>query len=206
MEAVLFPLPGLILSPGGKITLNIFEPRYLQMVKDAMDKGLPLAIGHAAKNEFDHSVAIPDSGYPFVCSDVGYGNIEVLGESAQGLIIAVNSLGKGHIDHVDEQSEPYIKLNLSPINLNSELSEESAFLFRRIKALTCERLKEYLKTQAEVEIVMNQLQRSPDKLVAFYIDHILVDWDQKYELFQIDDINQRIQRLGQMIVGQQGIH
>lgn len=30
-----FPLPGVILLPGSNLPLNIFEPRYLQMVKDA---------------------------------------------------------------------------------------------------------------------------------------------------------------------------
>lgn len=31
----IFPLPGVILLPGSNLPLNIFEPRYLQMVKDA---------------------------------------------------------------------------------------------------------------------------------------------------------------------------
>jgi Lon protease-like protein len=31
-----FPLPGAILLPGGNLPLNIFEPRYLQMTRDAM--------------------------------------------------------------------------------------------------------------------------------------------------------------------------
>ena len=32
----IFPLSGAILLPGGNLPLNIFEPRYLQMAKDAM--------------------------------------------------------------------------------------------------------------------------------------------------------------------------
>jgi Lon protease-like protein len=32
----IFPLRGALLLPGGNLPLNIFEPRYLQMVKDAM--------------------------------------------------------------------------------------------------------------------------------------------------------------------------
>ena len=31
-----FPLRGAMLLPGGNLPLNIFEPRYLQMVRDAM--------------------------------------------------------------------------------------------------------------------------------------------------------------------------
>ncbi|WP_416898082.1 MAG: LON peptidase substrate-binding domain-containing protein [Minwuia sp.] len=32
----IFPLPGAILLPGGRLPLNIFEPRYLAMIRDAM--------------------------------------------------------------------------------------------------------------------------------------------------------------------------
>jgi len=32
----IFPLAGVLLLPGGYLPLNIFEPRYLQMVRDAM--------------------------------------------------------------------------------------------------------------------------------------------------------------------------
>lgn len=199
MEAVLFPLPGLILSPGGKVTLNIFEPRYLRMVKDAMEADVPMAIAHASKTHFNHCVSIPDSGYPYICSDVGYGKIEVLGETSRGLLIAVSSQGKAQVKHVDEVADPYIKLELKPINLNDQLSDDYSFLFRRIRALTRDKLEGYLKTEQEVDILMGQLT-SPNKLLAFYIDHILQDWSQKYDLFQLDDINQKIQLLAQIIV------
>ena len=32
----IFPLPGVLLLPGAQLPLNIFEPRYLDMVRDAM--------------------------------------------------------------------------------------------------------------------------------------------------------------------------
>ncbi|MDP6174325.1 MAG: LON peptidase substrate-binding domain-containing protein, partial [Rhodospirillales bacterium] len=32
----IFPLPGALLLPGGRLPLNIFEPRYLSMIEDAL--------------------------------------------------------------------------------------------------------------------------------------------------------------------------
>ena len=32
----IFPLAGVLLLPGGNLPLNIFEPRYIEMTKDAM--------------------------------------------------------------------------------------------------------------------------------------------------------------------------
>ncbi len=38
-EFPIFPLPGAMLLPGGKLPLNIFEPRYLGMIEDALGRG-----------------------------------------------------------------------------------------------------------------------------------------------------------------------
>lgn len=35
-ELAIFPLPGALLLPGGRLPLNIFEPRYLNMIEDAL--------------------------------------------------------------------------------------------------------------------------------------------------------------------------
>lgn len=39
MELAVFPLRGVLLLPGGRLPLNIFEPRYLQMVSDCLGQG-----------------------------------------------------------------------------------------------------------------------------------------------------------------------
>jgi Lon protease-like protein len=38
-EIAVFPLPGALLLPGGRLPLNIFEPRYLAMTLDSLGKG-----------------------------------------------------------------------------------------------------------------------------------------------------------------------
>ncbi len=38
-EFAVFPLPGAVLLPGGRLPLNIFEPRYLNMVDDVLGEG-----------------------------------------------------------------------------------------------------------------------------------------------------------------------
>ena len=35
----IFPLPGVIILPNGNLPLNIFEPRYISMVEDALCGG-----------------------------------------------------------------------------------------------------------------------------------------------------------------------
>ena len=39
VEFPVFPLEGALLLPHGKLPLNVFEPRYLSMVEDALASG-----------------------------------------------------------------------------------------------------------------------------------------------------------------------
>jgi Lon protease-like protein len=43
-EFAVFPLPGALLLPRGRLPLNIFEPRYLAMIEDSMALGRMLAM------------------------------------------------------------------------------------------------------------------------------------------------------------------
>jgi len=43
-ELAIFPLPGVLLLPDGKLPLNIFEPRYLNMVADSLGNGRMLGM------------------------------------------------------------------------------------------------------------------------------------------------------------------
>jgi len=43
-EFAVFPLPGVLLLPRGKLPLNIFEPRYLAMTEDALGAGRMFAM------------------------------------------------------------------------------------------------------------------------------------------------------------------
>jgi Lon protease-like protein len=43
-EFAVFPLPGALLLPHGKLPLNIFEPRYLAMIEDSLESGRMLGM------------------------------------------------------------------------------------------------------------------------------------------------------------------
>ena len=40
----LFPLPGVVLFPGAEIPLHIFEPRYREMTRHAIEANLPIGM------------------------------------------------------------------------------------------------------------------------------------------------------------------
>jgi uncharacterized protein len=77
-----FPLPGALLLPRGQMPLNIFEPRYLAMVDDALRDGHRL-IG-MIQPDVSHS---PDESHPKLFQVGCVGRITQLAESGDGRYI-----------------------------------------------------------------------------------------------------------------------
>ncbi len=76
----IFPLPGALLLPRGQMPLNIFEPRYLAMIDDAMRSGIRL-IGMIQP---DPVRAGPDPNKPRLFQVGCVGRITQLAESGDG--------------------------------------------------------------------------------------------------------------------------
>lgn len=76
-----FPLTGALLLPGGQLPLNIFEPRYLEMIDDAL-RGEKL-IG-MIQPRLGQEARMDDNGQPVLC-DVGcIGRISAFQETGDG--------------------------------------------------------------------------------------------------------------------------
>ena len=73
-----FPLPGALLLPRGQMPLNIFEPRYLAMIDDA------LRDGHRLIGMIQPDVAQPESEKPGLYKVGCVGRITQLAESGDG--------------------------------------------------------------------------------------------------------------------------
>ncbi|HUZ32024.1 MAG TPA: LON peptidase substrate-binding domain-containing protein [Xanthobacteraceae bacterium] len=79
-EIAVFPLPGALLLPRGQMPLNIFEPRYLAMIDDAMRSGIRV-IGMIQP---DPTHPGPDPNKPHLFQVGCAGRITQLAESGNG--------------------------------------------------------------------------------------------------------------------------
>jgi uncharacterized protein len=74
LRVPLFPLPGAILFPRAQLPLHIFEPRYREMVRDAIDGAG--RIGMIQPQRFDHDNQAPLYGVGCVGDIVGVEELE----------------------------------------------------------------------------------------------------------------------------------
>ena len=88
-ELAVFPLPGALLLPGGQMPLNIFEPRYLNMVEDALAGARLIGMIQPVHESSEYLVADGITLYDIGCA----GRISKFQETGDGrYIIALDGL------------------------------------------------------------------------------------------------------------------
>jgi Lon protease-like protein len=104
-----FPLPGALLLPRGQMPLNIFEPRYLAMVDDALRSGRRL-IGMIQPDPAHPGPENKPTLFRIGC----VGRLIQFAESGDGrYLIQLTGIARFRIDHELEVSTPYRQCRVS---------------------------------------------------------------------------------------------
>ncbi|RWC40374.1 MAG: ATP-dependent protease [Mesorhizobium sp.] len=116
----IFPLEGALLLPGGRMPLNIFEPRYLQMVDEAIAG--PRLIG-IIQPRLDG--ALRDDSEPELCNVGCAGRIIAFSETGDGrYLISLQGVCRFRIAHELTVKTPFRQGKLAPFL--ADLDEDQA--------------------------------------------------------------------------------
>ena len=112
----LFPLPGAVLMPRAKLPLQIFEPRYLQMVEDVLKTPSRL-IGmiQPAEGGLDSLAAVGCAGRITAFSELDDGR----------LMISLKARSRFRLAEVQPGFTPYLRGQVSWAGYESDLSAQS---------------------------------------------------------------------------------
>ncbi len=153
-ELPIFPLSGALLLPWGRLPLNIFEPRYLNMTLDCL--GQNRIIGMVQPN-YDRT---GDSAEPAVYSVGCAGRVASFEETEDGrLLIMLKGLCRFSIISEIEGRRGYRRVKASYDAYRGDLDTPSHFEINREKLF--ERLKPYLEAHA-MPIGVDVLKGLPD--------------------------------------------
>lgn len=93
-----FPLTGVLLVPGGRLPLNIFEPRYLNLVEDAMASGRMMAMAQPREPRDPMEETRDEDGLPALYDVACLGRIVSFEETGDGrLAITLLGLSRFHV-------------------------------------------------------------------------------------------------------------
>jgi uncharacterized protein len=105
-----FPLAGALLLPGGQMPLNIFEPRYLAMIDDAIASDRTIGM---IQPRLDGAQR-PD-GEPELCAVGCLGRITSLTESGDGrYVVTLNGIVRFRVAEEMSTQKPYRRCRIAP--------------------------------------------------------------------------------------------
>ena len=115
-----FPLAGALLLPGGRMPLNVFEPRYLQMIDEVMAGARLIGMIQPSLDG-----ALREDGEPELCSVGCAGRIISLAETGDGrYLISLQGVCRFRIGQELTVKTPFRQCRIAPFL--ADLEEEQA--------------------------------------------------------------------------------
>lgn len=178
--------------------MNIFEPRYLSMIKEAVATQTPVAVGYIE----DPSKVVPvrpGEKVPFVREVAGYGYVQIIEERLNGtLLVFIQGQGKLRLGKVLDRGTPYMvcegqiipeKTVLEP-GLRSELNSLHKILTRWIQT--------HIPDPAQRDIFMRNLTH-PEEIVGSFASYLVRDYDLQQMVLEYDDLNEKVHFLHRLM-------
>lgn len=199
MKVFVFPLGNVVFYPSTSKPLNIFEPRYVQMVRDSIATGTPIVLGY---------VDDPDREYPyhpgkpldFVREVAGFGFPMILDEKPDGsLLIFLQGRGKVKLGNVVAGAEPYIVCEAEMISENHEVAQSVAEEFGMINKVLKNWIRNHIPEPGNRDQFMASI-RSAEEVIGCFASYLVADHDMQQLLLESNDINEKIHLVSGLIV------
>jgi Lon protease-like protein len=187
LDIPLFPLSAHLL-PGGRMSLRIFEPRYVRMIKEACAKGTGFGVcmlnvqGDKENNQHIYSIGTYAKVIDFDLLEDGFLGVTVAGERCfkiMSITTEVDELRTGKCQWLDEWSAQLPSLNIAPID---------------------ERLMEIFEKYPELKgLYENPKFNDPIWVIYRWLELLPVNAEQKQQFLQQKDCVKALDFLTQLV-------
>jgi len=194
MEVFLFPLVNVTLFPKTTKPLNIFEQRYLSMVKDSIQKNIPIAIGFIE----DASQVVPvkvGEKVPFVRDVAGFGMPQIVEERLNGtLLVFLQGKGKVRLGKVKENNGAYIICEAEEVIEDYEVKPEAAAHLQALHRVLIRWIHQHITEPTQRDMFLANIQ-SPAEIIGAFSAYMIRDYDLQQMVLEYDNINDKISYL-----------
>lgn len=184
MKCFVFPLTHANLFPLTTKPLNIFEPRYLQMVEDSLETKTPIALAY-----------VPENGDTYR-SISGFGIPQVIDQRPNDtLLIFLPGQGKIRILQEDtSDAKPYIIAECEIVVEDLEVDETLKPKYMTLSKLLVQWVQKHIPDAEQRDIFIRSL-KGPQEIVSAFAAYLIRDYDLQYEMMEIFNINDQIRYL-----------
>ncbi len=184
----IFPLTNINLFPNTTKPLNVFEPRYVEMVNQSIQLGIPIAI-----------CFVPEGSHE-IRPVAGFAVPQVVERRPDGtMLVFMAGSGKAH-------------LNLSTIKTEDSVSSMEGTVVREDKVID-DNLRAKYVALSEVLVrwvtshISDPIQRDtfikslngPEEVIGAFSAYLIYDYDLQYEMMEIISVNEQIKFLYRLL-------
>ncbi len=191
MDVLLFPLVNVTLFPGTTKPINVFEARYVAMIKESIKKNLPIALGFIENPEKIITVK-PGESVSFVRDVAGYGYPQIIEERPNGsLLVFMQGRGKLRLGEVVDSGSSYIvcKSELIPEVLVVDQVQQTKLI--GIFRILSRWVQNHIVDTKQQEIFLKNLIR-PEEIIGSFASYLIRDYDMQQMVLEYNDINEKI--------------
>ncbi len=194
MDVFLFPLVNVTLFPKTTKPLNIFESRYIDMVRDSVATQTPIAIGFIEDPAKVYNVK-PGDKIDFVRDVVGFGIPQIIEERSNGtLLVFIQGQGKARLGRVKASTTAYIVCEAEILSENVEVDQDLKTSIHSLNKILARWIQTHIPDQAQREIFMRNMN-GPEEIIGAFATYLIRDYDLQQMALEFDDINKKIKFL-----------
>lgn len=194
MKVFLFPLVNVTLFPKTTKPLNIFENRYLEMVKASVETQTPIAIGYIEDPSLVVDVA-PGQKVPFVREIAGYGSTQIVEERLNGTqLVFLHGLGKCRLGPVLESGTPYLVCSAEPVLEEMQVEERLNSRVQALNKILARWIHTHIPDPIQREIFLRNLN-GPEEIVGAFAAYLVRDYDLQQMVLEFSSLSEKVEFL-----------
>lgn len=192
LEVAVFPLTRITLFPKTSKPLNIFEPRYLEMVRDAVDRGGLVALAFAEPL----SPRATDAGaLGQVRAIAGVGRVSIVSKRPDAtMLVLLEGIGKVRLLRDVTAGQPYIVAQAAWQQEQTELAQQNLFILNRLMKALTKWLELHVADPSARTAFLQRLVSAEEKINAI-CSLMVLESDAQQALLEADSLDERIAHL-----------
>ena len=187
-----FPLPNFIMFPGTTVPLNIFEPRYLQMVNDSMKKHRMIGMIQPKKSGILKKPDLHEIG----C----IGKITSFNETEDGrILIILNGICRFKLNSEIETVKLYRECNVQYSDFTNDISKKSNDVNFSDLDLIMKNMEKFFKKQGYIVNLKDLEKKDLSQTINDLSMASPFSLEEKQILLESIDINTRKEKMEQIL-------
>ncbi len=192
VQVSVFPLAKVTLFPSTTKPLNIFEPRYIAMIEDALKNDGLVALAYhdpATSKAQDHGVM----GH--VRTVAGVGRVQLVERRPDStMVILLHAVGKVQLETALKTDLPYIRAEARWLEEDKSLSDAYLFVLSRLMRDLGRWLAAHIPSSEDREKFMEHLETPEDKINAI-CSLMVLDSETQQALLEVNSLDERCSQL-----------